>query len=117
MINLRPTKLVIGLTLAASVMWPSNSLAQQCNTNCSVGALGQGGASSGGAAQGFRYVAPGQVIPGSTVTNVGNFDAGHIDVSLDGDVLGTLDGTYHDGVCIGLATGVFGDLHGRDPNC
>jgi hypothetical protein len=28
-----------------------------------------------------------------------------------------LDGTYHDGVCIGLATGVFGDLHGRDPNC
>lgn len=116
MIGLRATKLVVGLTLAASIMWPSSSMAQ-CNSYCTVGAFGQGGASSDGAAQGFRVVVPGQTIPGATVTNVGNFDAGHIDVSLDGDTIGSLDGTYHDGVCIGLATGVFGDYHGRDPDC
>ena len=116
MTRLVATRLVASLALIGSVVWPSSSMAQ-CNSYCSVGALGQGGASSDGAAQGFRYVAPGHAVPGAIVTNVGNSDAGHISVVLDGDVLGTLDGTYHDGVCIGLATGVFGDLHGRDPDC
>lgn len=115
MIGLRATKLVAGLTLAASIMWPSSSLAQ-CSGNCSVGALGQGGVSSDGAAQGFRYVGPGSQ-PQYTVTNVGNSDAGHVLAVLDGENAGTLDGTYHDGVCIGLATGVFGDYTGYDPDC
>jgi hypothetical protein len=81
-----------------------------------VGALGQGGVSSHGAAQGFQYLGP-SASGIYTIQNVGNFDGGHIDVSLDGDTIGTLDGTYHDGVCIGLATGVFGDYHGYDPDC
>ena len=109
------TRLVASLALIGSVVWPSSSMAQ-CSSNCSVGALGQGGQSSDGAAQGFRYVGPGSQ-PEYTVTNVGNFDAGHVLAVLDGENAGTLDGTYHDGVCIGLATGVFGDYHGYDPDC
>jgi hypothetical protein len=108
-------KLVAGLALGTSVLWPSASIAQ-CNSNCSVGALGQGGTSSGGAAQGFHYNGPGNQ-PEYTITNVGNFDAGHVSATLDGEDAGALDGTYHDGVCIGLATGVFGDYQGRDPDC
>ena len=115
MIGLRATKLVVGVTLAASIMWSSSSLAQ-CSGNCSVGALGQGGTSSGGAAQGFHYNGPGSQ-PEYTVTNVGNSDAGHVSATLDGQDAGALDGTYHDGVCIGLATGVFGDYHGYNPDC
>jgi hypothetical protein len=106
----------VGMTVAGSAVWPTSSMAQ-CNSYCTVGALGQGGVSSDGNARGFRSVTPGQAIPGAIVTNVGNPDAGHIDVSLDGEVLGTLDGTYHDGACIGLATGVFGDYHGRITDC
>ena len=115
MIGLRATKLVVGVTLAASVMWPSSSLAQ-CSANCGVGALGQGGVSSGGAAQGFRYVGPGR-LPEYTVTNVGNSRAGHVLAILDGENAGVLDGTYRDGVCIGLATSVFGDYQGLEPDC
>jgi hypothetical protein len=116
MTRLVTTKLVAGLALIGSVVWPSTSIAQQCNTSCSVGALGQGGASSDGAAQGFRYVGPGRQ-PEYTVTNVGNSDAGHVRAVLDGEEAGTLDGTYRDGVCIGLATGVFGDYQGLEPDC
>ena len=109
------TRLVATLALIGPAVWPSAAMAQ-CQSNCSVGALGQGGASSGGAAQGFRYVGPG-TQPQYTVTNVGNSDAGHIRAVLDGEEAGTLDGTFHDGVCIGLATGVFGDYQGYEPDC
>jgi len=109
------TRLAASLALIGSVVWPSSSMAQ-CNSNCSVGALGQGGASSGGAAQGFHYNGPGSQ-PEYDVTNVGNSNAGHVSATLDGEDAGALDGTYHDGVCIGLATGVFGDYQGRDPDC
>lgn len=109
-------KLIAGVAVAGSAVWPTSSTAQ-CNSYCGVGAYGQGGVSSDGNARGFRIVAPGQTNPDIVITNVGNPDAGHIDVTLDGETLGTLDGTYHDGVCIGRATGGFGDYRGRDPNC
>ena len=115
MIGLPATKLVVGLTLAASVMWPSSSLAQ-CSANCAVGALGTGGQNSGGRAQGFLYIGPGSV-PGYDVRNSGNSDAGHIVADFDGDLAGTLSGTYRDGICRGSATGYFGDYHGFDPDC
>ena len=115
MIRLHATKLVAGLTLAASVMWPSNSLAQ-CSANCAVGALGTGGENSGGRAQGFLYIGPGSV-QGYDVRNSGNFDAGHIVADFGGDLAGTLSGTYRDGICRGLETGYFGDNQGLDPDC
>ena len=116
MTRLVAKRVVASLALIGLAAWPTASMAQ-CNSYCTVGAFGQGGASSDGAAQGFRVVTPGQAIPGAVVTNVGNFDAGHIDVSVDGETVGSLDGTYHDGACIGLASGVFGDYHGRVPDC
>ena len=114
--KLLSTKLVVGVVVAASVAWPSNSLAQQCNTKCSVGAMGTGGERSGGRAQGFLYVGPGGT-PGYDVRNSGNFDAGHFTADFDGDLAGTLSGTYRDGVCRGRETGFFGDSHGFDIDC
>lgn len=115
MIRLRATKLVVGLTLAASVMWPSSSLAQ-CSSNCTVGAYGTGGDNSGGRAQGFLYIGP-CFTQACDVRNSGNFDAGHLVADFGGDLSGTLSGTYRDGICRGLETGYFGDERGLDPDC
>ena len=116
MMTLRATKTLVGLALAGAVLWPSNSLAQQCNTNCSVGALGTGGTRSDGRAQGFLYVGPGGT-PGYDIRNSGNSDAGHIVADFNDELAGTLSGTYRDGICRGSETGFFGDNHGLDPDC
>ena len=109
-------RLMAGAALAASVAWPAGGIAQ-CSSNCSVGGAGQGGVSSGGAAQGFHYEGPGST-PGFNVTNVGNNDGGRIVAyDDDGNVLGTLSGTFRDGVCRVNETGIFGDVQGLDPDC
>ena len=115
MFGLSARTLVVSLTFATSLLWSSTGVAQ-CQGSCAVGALGQGGVSSDGAAQGFRYVGPG-LLPEYTVTNVGNFDAGHVRALLDGEDVGVLNGTYRDDVCIGMATGIFGDYQGVEPDC
>jgi hypothetical protein len=107
--------LATALILTASIVWPSGSKAQ-CSSNCSVGAFGTGGENSGGRAQGFLEVGPGP-REGYDLFNSGNFDAGHFAVEFEGDLVGTHSGTYRDGICRGLETGILGDDQGLDPDC
>ena len=109
------SSLTISFALLSVVSLPSAAFAQ-CNSYCAVGAFGTGGSSSAGQAQGFHYVVPGRV-EGSTVTNSGNFDAGRAVIDSFGNVIGTISGTFRDGICRGLITGVEGDSRGLNPDC
>lgn len=98
------------LTLAATLWATTGALSGGCGTgNCSVGAFGQGGVASEGNAQGFHVERPSTLYPSSTYTNVGNDDAGRIDVSGQG----TLQGTYRNEISRGHETGIFGDASGH----
>ena len=112
---MRRSTLVIMLALAGSNISPPTAL-PQCSSYCEVGAVGTGGLSSEGKAQGFHYVVPGHMV-GSTATNSGNLEAGRLVIDRFGNVVGTLSGTYRDGICRGLETGIFGDSEGLDPYC
>ena len=94
---------------------PTSALAQ-CSSYCAVGGAGTGGLNSGGQAQGFHYIAPGD-FAGNTATNSGNINAGRLVIDQNGNVIGTLTGTYRDGICRGTQTGIFGDSHGYNPTC
>ena len=77
-------------------------------TNCSVGALGNGGVQSGGAAQGSHE--KGQEF-GSDFTNSGTSTSGHLNVV---DPSGSLSGHLHpDGTSTGRTTGFFGECTGQ----
>src|SRR5262245_42461398 len=98
---------VLALTLA-----PSLAIAQ-CDENCFVGLLGQGGEASDFKAQGFHLDAPSILHPGATATVSGNVNSGHNTYS--GAVTGTLSGTFRgSGTAFsGRATGQFGDFTGQ----
>ena len=78
---------------------------------CLVGGAGVGGVQSDGKAQGFRIEASAVTSDGFVVyTNVGNADGGRIWVT--GGRVGTLAGTYRNGIGRGRGTGYFGDWTG-----
>lgn len=95
-----------GITaFAGSLMIASSAVAQTA-----VGAYGNGGAQSGGAAQGFRFVFPSPRFPGATVTNQGTLFGGYVVVrDADGNIIGTLSGWCEQGGDIyrGRGTGIF----------
>ena len=102
------TGVVLGVLLLPGVAYG------HCGTgDCSVGAAGTGGERSDGRAQGFRIekdiLVNNQVV---AVTNVGNADGGRI--TLSGGLVGTLAGTYRNGIGRGHGTGYFGDWSGRN---
>jgi hypothetical protein len=102
-----------GVVLAALVV-PSVALANCGGDACTVGGAGVGGVNSDGKAQGFRIEGSANTSDGYVVyTNVGNADGGRIWVS--GGRVGTLAGTYRDGVGRGRGTGYFGDWTGLCP--
>jgi hypothetical protein len=92
---------------AALALIPLMAGAECGDGNCAVGALGTGGQASGGQAQGSHFEGPG-AIPGATITNSGNADAGRLQVSF-----GSISGTFRDGTARGRGTGVFGDWAGQ----
>jgi hypothetical protein len=99
---------MLTLTIA---LWVTTGLAGGCGAEvCAAGAAGQGGVASDGKAQGFNDTGPAATSPDIHVTNVGNYDAGHI--VLSGDRVGTLSGTYRSDIGRGHATGYFGDDSG-----
>src|SRR5829696_7660584 len=100
------------LSIAALLLAPSIANAQCGDGDCAVGAIGTGGEKSEGKAQGFHDAHPSIGFPGSSFSNVGNSDAGRIDIS-DPDQ-GTLSGTFRDGSNRGRGTGVFGDFTGKE---
>lgn len=104
--------LCIAVALAAALLLlPSMAGAQCGDGNCSVGAAGTGGEQSEGKAQGFHTEGPSTVNPRVSVTNVGNNDAGRIEVS--GDRNGTLAGTFRGDSARGHGTGAFGGSSGE----
>ena len=108
MFHRRVAAFAVGLLLAAPAVG-------QCNGGCAVGALGTGGLSSQGSAQGFRYVGPGPLNPANTLTNDGLSSAGHVQVTDGaGNVIGTLNGRCGEGSLIwtGTGSGIFGDWAG-----
>jgi hypothetical protein len=75
---------------------------------CAVGGVGTGGVSSGGNAQGFHLQFPSTRFPGETFSNVGNSDAGRLNVTNQGSYMGTL----RDDIFRGRTSGIFGDSAG-----
>ena len=88
-----------------------------CSDFCNVGGdTDQGEGTAVGPAQGFHYTVPG-FFPGvETVTNVGNSNAGHVDVVFSDGSGGTRSGAFVEqlGVAVGHTTGRFGDCSGLD---
>lgn len=81
-----------------------------CSAVCGVGAIGQGGASSDGRAQGSYRKGPGR-IEGVDVRAAGTEESGRLELS--GAVEGTLSGTFHGDTFRGRTTGPeFGDCTG-----
>jgi len=102
-----------GVFLGALVV-PGVASANCGGDACTVGGAGVGGVSSDGKAQGFRIEGSAVTSDGLVVyTNVGNADAGR--VWLSGGRVGTLAGTYRDGIGRGRGTGYFGDWTGLCP--
>ena len=101
-------------SLAAALLFvPSVALSQCGGDSCSVGALGTGGVSSGGKAQGFFSKTPSTRFPGATLTNAGNNDAGRLNITSS---VGSLSGTFRENpspTARGRGTGVFGDWSGQ----
>lgn len=111
------------MVLALAVVMFSPVAMADCGTgDCAVGAYGIGGLSSDGMAQGFYYVQPGTIRPEVTFQNSGNPDAGRLNITEGGTVLGTTSGTFRRGTIRGRASGVLGDFTGQcdpfiDPDC
>jgi len=104
---------VIAASLALSV--PTAS-AEGCADTCAVGAVGNGGQSSDGQAQGFRLKGLSTGFPGSTFTNQGNEMAGHIAVT--GPFEGSASGRgMPDGTLVGHFDGVSAIFFGLDGDC
>jgi hypothetical protein len=81
-----------------------------CSSQCMVGALGQGGISSDGRAQGSYRKGPGR-IEGVNVRAAGTQASGRLELS--GLFQGTLSGTFHGDTFRGRTTGPeFGDCTG-----
>jgi hypothetical protein len=89
-----------------------------CSDFCNVGGdTDQGEGTAVGPAQGFHYTIPGFVPGVESVTNVGNSNAGHVDVEgLSDEADGTRSGAWVEqlGVAVGHTTGRFGDCSGLD---
>ena len=104
---------------AAALAFVSPLAVGQCGGDtCSVGAFGTGGEKSGGKAQGFHEEFVSTIrIPGARLTNSGNLDSGHFTVTLDGNSLGTISGTFRENpapTMRGHGTGeLFGDWSGQ----
>jgi hypothetical protein len=104
---------VIAASLALAVPMAS---AEGCATTCSVGGAGTGGQASGGKAGGFRQEGPVPGVPGSTFTNSGNQNAGHI--SVKGTTEGSASGAFTpQGVVVGHYDGVVAENFGIDGTC
>ena len=69
---------------------------------------GTGGEQSDGKAQGFQLQFPSTKYLGETTKNVGNADAGRVDLTNQGNIAGT----FRDDLVRGHATGVFGGFSG-----
>lgn len=100
--------------VAALVVVPSIAAAQ-CggDSACSVGAAGTGGQNSDGNAQGFRQEI---LLPGGTLSNSGNSDAGRLRETGSTGTVGTLSGTFRENPqpsVRGAGTGIFGDWAGQ----
>jgi hypothetical protein len=98
---------------AALVVLPSAAVAECGDGDCYVGAYGQGGESSAGKAQGFRYEQPGTLFPDYTLTNTGNLNAGRYNVISNGSSIGSTSGTFRGTSVRGTFKGVFGDWAGQ----
>lgn len=88
-----------------------------CSDFCNVGGdTIRGEGTAVGPAQGFHFTIPGYLPGVEIVTNVGNSNAGHIDVEFSDGSGGTLSGAWVEqlGVVAGHATGGFGDCSGLD---
>jgi hypothetical protein len=97
------------LLIAVTLLLGSSLASANCGSGtCAVGAFGTGGDSSGGKAQGFHLQFPSTRYPGETFSNVGNFDAGRLNVTNQGSYMGTV----RDDVFRGRTDGVFGDSAG-----
>ena len=96
---------------AAFALVPFSAVATCGSGDCSVGAFGQGGESSGGKAQGSYFVGPGE-NPGVSVSVSGNASAGHVAVSRPDGSSDSLAGTDRNGIVRGMGTGEFGDWTG-----
>lgn len=89
----------------------------KCSDFCNVGGdTDQGEGTAVGPAQGFHYTVPGWVPGVKSVTNVGNSNAGHVDVEFFDGSEGTRSGAWVEqlGVAVGHTTGFFGDCSGLD---
>lgn len=103
----------IAVSLALAV--PTAS-AEGCASTCSAGGAGTGGQNSDGKAGGFRLGGPSTGFPGSTFTNQGNENAGHI--SLEGTADGSASGAFTpQGVVVGHYDGVVAENFGIDGTC
>ena len=98
--------------VAASLLLTSSMATAQCggDSSCAVGALGTGGAASGGNAQGSYEKRPAGRDPAETLTNAGNPMAGRLGITNYGYLSGT--GATVDNVVRGHGTGIFGDWSG-----
>jgi hypothetical protein len=104
---------VIAASLALAVPLAS---AEGCASTCSVGGVGTGGQNSDGQAQGFRLAGPSTGFPGSTFTNQGNENAGHI--SVEGTANGSASGAFTpQGAVVGHYDGVVAIRFGMDGDC
>ncbi|HEU5112275.1 MAG TPA: hypothetical protein VFU96_03090, partial [Acidimicrobiia bacterium] len=103
----------IGIALGAGT--PSAS-AEGCASTCSVGAVGTGGESSDGNAEGFHVQQPSTGFPGSNFSNSGNQIAGNI--SVTGASQGSASGALTpQGAVVGHFTGVSAIFFGMDGDC
>ena len=90
--------------------------AEGCATTCAAGAVGTGGQSSDGKAEGFRLEGPSTGFPGSTFTNQGSEIGGHI--SVQGASEGSASGAFTpQGAIVGHFEGVSADFFGVDDPC
>ena len=106
-------RFVFGIAASLSLICSVSIADAGCgDAQCSVGALGQGGTSSDGKAQGFYDKFPSTRFPGSTFTNSGNLDAGRLNIT--GGV-GTTSGTFRQDSVRGRSSGTFGDWTGQCP--
>jgi hypothetical protein len=94
---------------AAFILVPIPAVANCGDNDCAVGAFGQGGASSGGKAQGYRTEGPSELFLGETQTSTGNNHAGHGSITGVGSVSGNFPG---DGTFRGRAVGTPDDCIG-----
>jgi hypothetical protein len=108
---------ILSLAVAALILIPSVA-SSNCGVGnaCAVGAAGTGGEKSEGKAQGFREVIESVNFPGRIITNSGNADAGHLNISGGGFPSGDLTGTFRQNPqpsARGHGTGIFGDWSGQ----